>query len=927
MADKKLFLLDAYALIFRAYYAFIRNPRINTKGQNTSAIFGFVNTLEDLLRKEDPTHIAVVFDPSGPTFRHEMYKEYKANRDATPEDIKLSVPYIKQIIEAFNIPVLEKAGFEADDVIGTLAKQAEKEDFEVFMMTPDKDYAQLVSENIKMYKPATKGGAAEVLGIPEVKEKFGIERPEQVIDILGLMGDAADNIPGCPGVGEKTAAKLIAQFDSIENLYEHTDELKGKQKEKVEANKEQVELSKVLATIKIDVPITFDEKLVLREEMNLEKIIPIYDELEFRTLKQKLVGATTSTPKAETAVQQTLFDMPVDDQEEAAAPTLSYTNISSRNHQYYLVDNDMAIASLCAELSVQNEFCLDTETTGLDACSAELVGMSFSFKEGEAYYVPVPENQEEAQKLVEKFRRVLEDPRTLKIGQNIKYDMLVLNNYGITVAGNVFDTMIAHYLIQPEQKHNLDFLAEHYLGYETIPTEDLIGPKGKNQKTMRHVEQKLLVDYAAEDADITFCLKQLLEKEVESTGLHALFYDMEMPLLRVLFDMERTGVSLDSDALAKYSVDLTQQLEQLEADIKEMAGYDFNVSSPKQVGEILFDRMKLDDKAKKTKSGQYTTSEETLQKLSGKHPIIEKILDYRGLKKLLNTYVDVLPKLVNERTGKIHTSFNQAVAATGRLSSNNPNLQNIPIRDAAGRELRKAFVPSNEDHIFFSADYSQVELRLMAHMSKDKNMLEAFNNKEDIHAATAAKINNISLEEVTSEMRRRAKTANFGIIYGISAFGLAERLNISRSEGKSLKDGYFESYPQIKSFMDQCVADAREKGYVETLFGRKRYLADINSRNGIVRGVAERNAINAPIQGTAADVIKIAMIHIYDEFEKRGLKSKMILQVHDELNFDVYKPELDEVREIVISKMESAVQLDLPLSVDCGSGINWLEAH
>lgn len=925
MSDNKLFLLDAYALIYRAYYAFIRAPRVNSKGLNTSAIFGFVNTLDDVLKREDPSHIAVVFDPSGPTFRHEMFAPYKAHREATPEDIKSAVPYIKQIIEAYNIPVLEVSGYEADDVIGTLAKQAEKAGYDVFMMTPDKDYAQLVSDKVKMYKPARNGNGAEILGVDEVKEKFGIEYPEQVIDILALMGDSADNIPGCPGVGEKTAAKLIAAYGSVDGLYQNVDQLKGKQKEKVIENKAQVELSRVLATIKIDVPIEFSETSVLRKPINIQALILLFDELEFRTMKQKYMENSQSS--APQSVQRTLFDQ-FDDQEEVQpSPTLSYSTIETREHNYYLVNSDMAIASLCAELSVQKEFCVDTETTGLDACAAELVGLAFSFKEAEAYYVPVPANQSEAQKLVNRFKLVLEDPQILKIGQNIKYDMLVLNNYGITLGGPVFDTMIAHYIIQPEQKHNLDFLAEYYLGYQNITTEALIGKKGASQLSMRHVEHDLLTKYAGEDADITFCLKQILEKEIRKEGLEDLLYKMEMPLLKVLFDMERTGISLDVEALKLYSVDLTQQIIQLEDEIKKMAGCDFNVSSPKQVGEILFDRMKIDDKAKKTKSGQYSTAEEALQKLEAKHPIVGKILEYRGLKKLLNTYVDTLPTLINKRTGKIHTSFNQAVAATGRLSSNNPNLQNIPIRDQAGREIRKTFVASDDKHLFVSADYSQVELRLMAHMSKDKNMLEAFVQGEDIHTATAAKINGISIDEVTPDSRRKAKTANFGIIYGISAFGLAERLNISRSEGKDLIEGYFNSYPGVKAFMDECIAAAREKGYVATLFGRKRFLADINSRNGIVRGVAERNAINAPIQGSAADIIKMAMINIHKAFTDNNLKSKMILQVHDELNFDVLREELDQVIDIVTYEMEHAISLDLPLTIEIGKGNNWLEAH
>lgn len=922
MADKKLFLLDAYALIFRAYYAFIRNPRVTTKGLNTSAIYGFTNSLDELLRKENPNYIGVVFDPPGPNFRHEMYKEYKANRDATPEDIKLAVPYIKSILDAYNIPVIEVAGFEADDVIGTLANKAAKEGFDVFMMTPDKDFGQLVQDKVHMYKPAKGGADAEVWGVDEIKERFDLTDPKQVIDILALMGDSADNIPGCPGIGEKTAMKLIKQYGSVDGIYEHIHELKGKQKENLENFKEQVYLSYDLAVIKIDVPVDFDPKGLMKDDLDPQKLATLFEELEFRNMKNRILGETKNDP-----VQGSLFASEETALSSSEIPETGRENIESAKHKYILVDDDMKRASLRAELATKKEFCFDTETTGLNPLEAELVGLAFSYEDRLAFYVPVPENQDEAKKIVREFEAVMTDENIVKIGQNIKYDILVLQKYGLDIKGPVFDTMIAHYLIQPELKHNLDELAIQYLNYDTVKTEALIGKKGKNQLSMRDVEVDKVKDYAAEDADVTFRLKPFLEQGLKEEKIESLFYDLEMPLLKVLVKMEVEGVKLDKEALYAYSKELTLLIEKLEKDIIDMAGVTFNVASPKQVGEVLFEQLKIDEKAKKTKSGQYSTSEDVLVKLRNKHDIIDKILEFRGLKKLLNTYVDALPELINAKTGKIHTSFNQAIAATGRLSSTNPNLQNIPIRDEAGRELRKAFVPSDKEHVFFSADYSQVELRLMAHMSGDKNMLDAFNAGEDIHAATAAKIYDIPLADVDSDMRRKAKTANFGIIYGISAFGLSERLNIPRSEAKQLIDGYFETYPQIKAFMDESIKNARDKGFVTTVLGRRRYLPDINSRNGMIRGMAERNAINAPIQGSAADIIKLAMVKIQERFDKENIQSKMILQVHDELNFEVLKSELDKVKAIVVNEMEKAYKLDVPLTVDCGSGNNWLEAH
>lgn len=920
----KLFLIDAYALIYRSYYAFIKNPRVNSKGFNTSAIFGFVNSLEDVIKRENPTHIAVGFDPSGPTFRHEAYEQYKAQREETPEDIRLSVPYIKDIIRAYNIPILEIPGFEADDVIGTVANLAEKEGFDVYMMTPDKDYGQLVTEHIFMYRPKF-GGDYEILGVKEVLEKYGLKSTEQVIDLLGLMGDSSDNIPGCPGVGEKTAQKLLDEFGSIENLLANTDQLKGALKKKMEENAEQIRFSKFLATIKTDVPVNFDAKECIREKPDEDRLIEIYTELEFRTFINKMKGEVKK-PAETGPIQGSLFDVfPSNDTDVSEYSTLA--DLKSTPHNYKVVDCEDSYLELGAYLLSQDFFAFDTETDGIDPLTAGLVGISFSIQENKAWYVPIPSDKEEATKIISYFSPALQNSDSIKIGQNIKFDILALRKYGVRVRGRLFDTMIAHYLLNPELRHGMDYLAETYLKYKTVPIEELIGPKGKGQKTMRDVPLEQIAEYAAEDADITFKLYNKFAPEIEQAGLQSLFEDIEMPLVYVLAEMEYTGVKLDTAALKQSSEELTGELIRLEKEIHVMAGIEFNINSTKQVGEVLFDHLKIEEKVKKTKTGNYSTNEETLEKLRSKHPIIGKLLEYRGLKKLLSTYIDALPELINPATGKIHTSFNQTVTATGRLSSTNPNLQNIPIRDALGREIRKAFIPENEDCLFFSADYSQIELRIMAHLSKDKHMIEAFRSGEDIHAATAAKIYGIPVSEVNSDMRRKAKTANFGIIYGISVFGLAERLTIPRSESKELIDGYFRTYPQVREYMDESIRIAKEKGYVETLFKRKRYLPDINSNNAIVRGYAERNAINAPIQGSAADIIKLAMVRIHKRIQTKNLKSRMILQVHDELNFNVYKDEFDLIKQIVLEEMENVIQLEVPLIADCGSGANWLEAH
>lgn len=927
MTKNKLFLLDAYALIYRSYYAFIKNPRINSKGLNTSAVFGFVNTLEEVLCKEKPSHIAVAFDPPGPTFRHTEYEAYKAQREATPEDIKLSVPIIKDILHAYNIPVVEVMGFEADDVIGTIAKQADKKKFDVFMMTPDKDYGQLTEEHIFIYKPKYGSNDFDVLNDKKIIEKYGIEHPCQVIDLLGLMGDSSDNIPGCPGVGEKTAIKLLNEFGSIENLLENTANLKGALKTKVEENKDQILFSKFLATIKTDVPIEANEEDFKRKEINADALKEIFEELEFRTLINRVLKI--ETPKPNRPIQGDLFAMIEEDFQNTETtvdlPT-DFTDIHSTTHSYTMLKTEKEMQELNKKLCAQKAVCFDTETTNVDPILSELVGLSFAFKEGEAFYVPISANREEALKQVTIFQPFFENEQIEKIGQNLKYDILSLRNYGIRVKGKLFDTMIAHYLLNPELRHGMDYLAETYLKYKTIHIEELIGARGKNQQSMRDVSPEIVSDYAAEDADITLKLKNMLEKEIEKNNLSYLFYHIELPLIYVLSDMEWTGVRLDLNALSELSKEITEELSQIENEIIEMAGVSFNVNSPKQIGEILFDKMQIIEKPKKTKTGQYSTSESELEKLRNKHPIIEKILEQRGLKKLLSTYIDAFPLLINPKSGKIHTSFNQTVAATGRLSSTNPNLQNIPIRDERGKEMRKVFI-ADGGCSFLSADYSQIELRIMAHLSEDKNMLEAFNQGQDIHAATAAKINHIPIEEATSDMRRKAKTANFGIIYGISVFGLSERLNIPRSEAKELIEGYFTTYPDVKRYMDESIARARENGYVETVSGRKRYLPDINSKNAIVRGYAERNAINAPIQGSAADIIKIAMIQIFNRLEKEKLQTKMILQVHDELNFNVPTNELEAVKKIVTEEMENAYKLLVPLKTEVGVGKNWLEAH
>ena len=946
----KLFLLDAYALIYRAYYALIKNPRINSKGFNTSAVLGFVNTLEDVLKKENPTHIGIAFDPSGPTFRHEAYEQYKAQREETPEIIRQSVPIIKDVIRAYRIPILEMPGFEADDVIGTLATEAGKQGIKTYMMTPDKDYGQLVGENVFMYRPKYGDKEFEVLGVEEVKAKFNIESPLQVIDMLGLMGDSSDNIPGCPGVGEKTAQKLIAQYGSIENLLSHSDELKGALKTKVETNKDMITFSKFLATIKTDVPIELNLEELKRETPDEEALRKIFEELEFRTLIERVLGKEKKMAIPETPApargdgQLSLFGEPVSAQSakitnsqgnlfaefaDEGTSDSKFSNLASLetiDFDYQLLDTEAKRYEFLQIINTKEIFSLDTETTDIDPINAELVGMSFSYAENQAFYVPIPADREEATKIVNEFKELLENEQTLKVGQNIKYDILVLSNYGVNVKGPMFDTMIAHYVLQPELRHNMDYLAEIYLNYRTIPIEDLIGSKGKKQGNMRDLPAEAVYKYACEDADVTLKLQRVLKKELDDSGASSLFYDIEMPLVPVLAYMEKNGVSLDTEALKETSQHFTARMNQIEKEIYQLADMEFNVSSPKQVGEVLFDKLKIVNKAKKTKTGQYVTSEEVLEGLRGKHEIVGKILDYRGLKKLLSTYIDALPLLINPRTGKIHTSFNQTVTATGRLSSSNPNLQNIPIRNEDGKEIRKAFIPE-EGCEFFSADYSQIELRIMAHLSGDKNMIDAFQEGDDIHAVTASKVYKIGIDEVTREQRSKAKTANFGIIYGISVFGLAERMNVPRSEAKELIDGYFATYPQVKEYMDKSIERARENGYIETIFGRKRFLPDIHSHNAVVRGYAERNAINAPIQGSAADIIKVAMVHIYQRFQSEGIRSKMILQVHDELNFSVYPEEREKVQQIVIEEMEKAYAMQVPLRADCGWGKNWLEAH
>ncbi len=921
--EKKLLLIDAYALIFRAYYAFINNPRINSKGVNTSAVFGFTNALEDILRKEKPTHVAVVFDHKDGSFRKKLYPPYKAQRKPTPEDIIKSVPYIKEIIKGFNIPILEVPDYEADDTIGTLAKQAAAKGYKVYMMTPDKDFGQLVDENIKIYKPGRKGKPAEILGVWEIRQKYNIKHPEQVIDILALWGDTSDNVPGIEGVGEKKASKLIAEYGSVENIYENIDKIKGKMREKLLEGKEQIKLSKELVTIALDVPVEFDEELFARKEKDKERLQKVFEELEFRTMGQRVVNSKAENTQP---VQGSLFDNAQTTPEKEPLQD-NFDSIKTVSHNYVLIENKKDRTELIKKLSEQKDFCFDTETTGLEIISSEIIGLAFSFKEHEAYYVVLPKDFNESKSILEEFKSVFENENIEKTGQNIKYDILMLKNYGIAVNGKLFDTMLAHYLLQPEQAHNLNYLAESYLNYKMVKIEELIGAKGKAQKNMRMVAVEKLKEYAGEDADITFRLKKILQKELEKAAMLKLAYEIEMPLVPVLADMEFTGVNIDSEFLNRYADELRKKIIAIEQEIYRLAGVEFNIASPKQLGEVLFDRMKIIAQAKKTKTGQYATGEQELLKIRDKHEIIDKILDYRGLQKLLNTYVAALPKLVNPKSGKLHTSFNQAAVATGRLSSSNPNLQNIPIRTEEGREIRKAFVPSIPDAYIFSADYSQIELRIMAHISGDEQMIAAFKENADIHTATASKIFNVPAGEVTREMRTKAKSANFGIIYGISSFGLAQNLGIKRSEAKELIDNYFKTYPKVKEYMNKQVAKAREQQYVETLFGRRRYLRDIDSRNSLVRSVAERNAINAPIQGTAADIIKLAMINIFNKLQEKQLKSKMILQVHDELVFEVPKNELEELKNMVHYEMENAVKLSVPLIADSAYGKNWLEAH
>ena len=948
---KTLYLLDAYALIFRAYYALIRAPRINSKGENTSAIFGFINTLEDILKSMNPDYIAIAFDPAGPTFRHEVYPEYKAQREATPEDIRRSVPIIKEVIRAYNIPILEVPGYEADDVIGTVAKHAAAQGLDVRMVTPDKDYAQLVEENILMCRPGNGAKGMEILGPAEVCEKYGLTSPLQVIDYLALTGDTADNVPGCPGVGEKTATKLIQEFGSVENLLANTDQLKGAMQKKVMENAEKISFSKFLVTIKTDVPMDIDLESLVRQQPDATTLQRIFEEQEFRALSQRLFGTpapaaeqkkpATPTPAPNIPVQLDLFGNPVAAapiqqdlfaQPEAETPTqldlfeTSLKTLADVPHTYQLVDSDAEALALVEELLKHTCVAFDTETTSLNALDARLVGMSFATAPGTAYYVAVPADREDAQRRVDIFRPFFSAQNIEKVGQNMKYDMLVMKQWGVTLEGPLFDTMLAHYVVQPEMRHGMDYMAEIYLKYKTIHIDELIGARGKGQRSMGDLSPREICDYACEDADITLQLKPLLEAEMQQYEVERVFRDIEMPLMPVLAEMELTGVVLDTAAIETAGRLFMERLAQLESEIYALAGHAFTITSPRQVGEVLFGELQLAQKVKKTKTGQYSTSEEELEKLKSKHPIVEKILQHRGLKKLLSTYIEALPKLINPTTGHIHTSFNQAVTATGRLSSSNPNLQNIPIRDDDGKEIRRTFVPE-PGHVFFSADYSQIELRIMAHLSGDKNLVEAFREGNDIHAATAAKIFKKPLEEVTKDERRKAKTANFGIIYGISAFGLAERMGVSRTEAKELIENYFLTYPAVKEYMDKSIDLARDRGYILTDFGRRRYLSDINSANSVVRGYAERNAINAPIQGTAADIIKIAMIRIADRMRREGVKSKMILQVHDELNFSVLPEELDTVRKIVVEEMERACTMQVPLVAECGVGENWLEAH
>ncbi|NNT71336.1 DNA polymerase I [Flavobacterium sp. IMCC34852] len=949
--QKRLFLLDAYALIFRGYYAFIKNPRINSKGMDTSAIMGFMNSLMDVIKREKPDHLAVAFDKGGSDYRIEMYQEYKAHRDETPEAIKIAVPYIQELLKAMHIPIMEKAGFEADDLIGTLAKQAEKEGFQVFMVTPDKDFAQLVSENIFMYKPARMGNDIEIWGVPEVLEKFEIERPEQVIDFLGMMGDSADNIPGFPGVGEVTAKKLLKEFGSMENLLENTDKLKGALKDKIENNKELGILSKKLARILLDCPVTFDATDFELSKPDVEKTDALFQELEFRQMKaqfDKLFGTGKEYDEIETngddngqtpqAVKKTPAKKTNEDQfdlfgfsdEETGEPKQHsyYATLENTPHHYQISQGDLPVKLLLQSLMNQTSVCFDTETTGIDALNAELVGLSFSFEKGKGFYVPVPENQQQAQALVEKFRPFFENENIEKIGQNMKYDLKVLANYGITVKGKLFDTMIAHYLINPDMRHNMDVLSETYLKYSPKSIETLIGKKGKGQLSMRDVPLEDIKEYATEDADITLQLKEHFQPILEKVGTKKLFDEIEIPLVQVLADMEAEGIRLNVDFLKSMSVDMQKEINEFEQKIYETAGEKFNLASPKQLGEVLFDKMKIGGaKQKKTKTGQYATGEEVLSYLANEHQIVKDILDWRQMVKLQSTYIDALPNQVDAKTQRVHTDYMQTVAATGRLSSNNPNLQNIPIRTERGRLIRKAFIARDENYTLLSADYSQIELRIIAALSGEENMIKAFQNNEDIHRSTAAKVFNVPLEEVTKEQRSNAKTVNFGIIYGVSAFGLSNQTSLSRSESAALIDAYYKTYPKLKSYMSEQVDFARQNGYVQTVLGRRRYLKDINSANAIVRGAAERNAVNAPIQGSAADIIKIAMINIHKKLTSEKWQSKMLLQVHDELVFDVHNSELEKIKPIIKHEMENAFKLAVPLEVELGTGQNWLEAH
>ena len=918
----KLFLFDAYALIYRSYYAFIKNPRINSKGLNTSAILGFCNTLHEILSKENPTHIGVAFD-HGKTFRHDAFPEYKAQREETPEDIRASIPIIKELLSAFHIPILQVDGFEADDVIGTLALKAGASGVETYMLTPDKDYGQLVRDNVFQFRPRH-GGGYEKMGPKEVCEKYGIENTNQVIDLLALMGDSSDNFPGCPGVGEKTAVKLINEFGNIDNLLDHTDQVKGKLREKVENAIDDIKMSKFLATIRTDVPVELNLDELKVSDPDEAKLSTLFTDLEFKTLANKFLKKVETVQKPVNG-QLDLFGLFASESPETSKNS-SFETIKSVPHEYKLVENEHDMRELCDYFLTKEILSLDTETTSTSPIEAELVGLSFSVEESKAFYVPVPENHEEAQKVVELFRPVYENESIIKVGQNIKYDLEVLMKYGINLKGQLFDTMIAHYLIQPELRHNMDYMAEVYLNYQTIHIDELIGPKGKNQRSMRSLSPTQVYEYAAEDADITLKLKNILEPKLKEANVESLFYEIEMPLVPVLAEMEMNGVLIDTESLKETSRLFTERLIEIERHIYELAGEEFNISSPKQVGDILFGKMQIIEKPKKTKKGQYVTSEEVLQQLRHKHPIVDDILNFRGLKKLLGTYVDALPKLINPQTGHIHTSFNQTVTATGRLSSSDPNLQNIPVRGEDGKEIRKCFIPE-KDCLFFSADYSQIELRVMAHLSQDENMMKAFREGYDIHAATASTIYKKGIDEVTRDERTKSKRANFGIIYGITVFGLAERLDIERAEAKQLIDGFFQTFPQVHDYMERSKETVREKGYAETIFHRRRYLPDILSRNATVRGFAERNAINAPIQGSAADIIKVAMVRIYNRFKQEGIRSKMILQVHDELNFSVYPEEKSRVEAIVLEEMQNAYHLSVPLVADCGWGTNWLEAH